>query len=61
MHHVKCKHAMTKVSAVRARAAKAALENGKPWVLDPVAAGATPYRTQACCLLALSAHLQTAC
>lgn len=27
-------------------AAKKAVELGKPWVLDPVGCGATPYRTQ---------------
>lgn len=27
-------------------AAKRAVELGKPWVLDPVGCGATPYRTQ---------------
>ncbi|KAK9833621.1 hypothetical protein WJX74_000869 [Apatococcus lobatus] len=27
-------------------AAKAAKQNGKPWVLDPVGAGATPFRTK---------------
>ena len=29
-------------------AASAANELGKPWVLDPVGAGATPFRTQVC-------------
>lgn len=29
-------------------AAKRAVELGKPWVLDPVGCGATPYRTQVC-------------
>ncbi len=28
------------------RAAKAAAQAGKPWVLDPVGCGATPYRTE---------------
>lgn len=28
-------------------AAKKAVELGKPWVLDPVGCGATPYRSQA--------------
>ncbi len=36
------------------RAAEAALSLGKPWVLDPVGAGATPYRDQ--CLKKLLAH-----
>lgn len=27
-------------------AAKAAKQNGKPWILDPVGAGATPFRTK---------------
>ena len=27
-------------------AAKRAVELGKPWVLDPVGCGATPYRSQ---------------
>ncbi|KAI7844450.1 hypothetical protein COHA_001954 [Chlorella ohadii] len=32
-------------------AAKKAVELGKPWVLDPVGCGATPYRTQICAAL----------
>mmetsp|Transcript_10306 Transcript_10306/g.26846 ORF Transcript_10306/g.26846 Transcript_10306/m.26846 type:complete len:290 (+) Transcript_10306:111-980(+) len=36
-------------------AAKQAVALGKPWVLDPVACGATPVRTQACLDL-LSCH-----
>ena len=34
--------------AAKKLAAKQAVALGKPWVLDPVGCGATPYRTRAC-------------